>query len=436
MILDKKQRSSTGEKRWVTGDLFGIDIPADAESLISAGPEFLTAAFRACGTIDADNRVSQISSSKEFVGGGTGKKLLLSIQYQVPESRLPEQLFIKFSRNFDNELWDRGRFQMISEVNFAVLSRSPDFPVAVPACLFADIESTSGTGLLVTECINYGTEGVERLYPKCMDYTMPDPLGHYRAILRGLARLSGAHRSGRLPAEFNTRFPHNRGQAMAMLSIPATEEKLVQRARRMFDFIERYPKLFPDSVRSPALREQFIGDIPDVLAAEDRMKDVLYGNPDLIAFAHWNANIDNCWFWRDAGDVLHAGFMDWANAGQISLAQSVSGAISGAECFIWDHHLDDLLRTFINEYAASGGGQLSLDELRLHCLLIVVISGVAYAMGAPVAIEREIENIAMLESYQDERFRIHENARIQLHMMTKTLNVWQAWKLGDVVRTL
>lgn len=436
MVLDKQPQASTCERRWVRGDIFGLDIPADAESLISAGPDFLTAAFRAAGAIGADNRVTQISSSKEFVGGGTGKKLLLSISYQLPEPGLPEQLFIKFSRNFDNELWDRGRFQMISEVNFAVLSRSPDFPVAVPACLFADIESKSGTGLLVTECINYGVDGVERLYPKCMDYTMPDPLGHYREILKGLARLSGAHRSGRLSADFDTRFPHNREQAMAMLSIPATEEKLVQRACRMFDFIERYPKLFPDSIRSPALREQFIADIPDVLAAEDRMKEILYGNPDLIAFAHWNANIDNCWFWRDAGEELHAGFMDWANAGQISLAQSVSGAISGAECFIWDHHLDDLLLTFINEYAACGGKPLSLDELRLHCLLIVVISGVAYAMGAPVAIEREIENIAMLQSYQDESFRIHENARIQLHMMTKTLNVWETWKLGDVVRAL
>jgi len=75
--------------------------------------------------------------------------------------------------------------------------------------------------------------------------------------------------------------------------------------------------------------------------------------------------------------------MDWANAGQISVAQSVSGAISGAEPFIWNEHLDELLTVFIQEYAAQGGPRLSLDELRLHNLLIVAISGVAYAMGAP-----------------------------------------------------
>jgi hypothetical protein len=204
----------------------------------------------------------------------------------------------------------------------------------------------------------------------------------------------------------------------------------------MFDFIERYPKLFPENVRAPELREQFIRDIPDVVAAEDRIRAVLYGNPEFIAFAHWNANIDNCWFWRDLGGVLQCGFMDWANAGQISVAQSVSGAISGAEPSVWNEHLDELLTVFIEEYAAQGGPRLSLDELRLHNLLIVAVSGVAYAMGAPIALERDIEQIDAVESYQDDCFRKHENARILLHMMTKTLNVWQRRRLGDVVRGL
>jgi hypothetical protein len=173
-----------------------------------------------------------------------------------------------------------------------------------------------------------------------------------------------------------------------------------------------------------------------LVAAEERIREILYGNPELIAFAHWNANIDNCWFWRDAEGILQCGFMDWANAGQISVAQSVSGAISGAEPFIWNEHLDELLTVFIEEYAAQGGPRLSLDELRLHNLLIVAVSGVAYSMGAPIAIERDIEDIDAVESYQHDCFREHENARIQLHMMTKMLNVWQTRRLGDVVRKL
>jgi hypothetical protein len=436
LIFDKSEHATSVDKRWVAGEIFGLEIPADAATLIAGGTHFLTRAFHASGALAADNRVSRIVKAEEFRGGGTGKKLLLTLAYEAPRPGLSEQLFVKFSRNFDNELWDRARFIMISEANFAVLSRSPDFPVAVPACLFADVDSQSGTGLIITECISYGRNGVEQLYPKCMDYTVPEPLEHYQAILKGLARLSGAHRGGRLSPEFDKQFPYNRKQASAVFAIRTPTAKLIQRADRMFDFVARYPNLFPENVRAPAFREQFIRDIPDVVAAESRIRDVLYGNPALIAFAHWNANIDNCWFWRDAKGVLQCGFMDWANAGPISVAQSVSGAISGAEPFIWNQHLDELLTVFIEEYAAQGGPRLSLDELRLHNLLIVAVSGVAYSMAAPIAIERDIKNIDAVASYRDDCFREHENARIQLHMMTKMLNVWQTWKLGEVVREL
>jgi hypothetical protein len=433
VIFGKNEQTASVHKRWVAGEIFGLEIPADAETLLSSGTDFLTRAFHASGALGAGNRVSRIVEAEELFGGGTGKKLLLTLAYESPAPNVPEQLFIKFSRNFDNELWDRGRFMMISEANFAVLSRSPDFPVTVPACLFADIEPESGTGLIISERINYGRDGVEALYPKCMDYTVPAPVEHYKAILRGLARLSGAHRGGRLSPNFDKKFPYQREQASAMFTVHTPEEKLIQRADRMFDFIGRYPKLFPDNVHAPAFREQFIRDIPDVVAAQGRIGEILYGNS---AFAHWNANIDNCWFWRDAKGTLQCGFMDWANAGQISVAQSVSGAISGAEPSVWNEHLDELLTVYIEEFAAQGGPRLSLDELRLHSLLIVVVGGVAYSMNAPIAIERDIKDIDTVESYRDDRFREHENARIQLHMMTKMLNVWQTRKLGDVVRGL
>jgi hypothetical protein len=435
-LIFEKSEPAAADKRWVAGEIFGLEIPADAATLVAGGADFLTRAFHASGALAAGNRVARIVEAQEFLGGGTGKKLLLTVAYELPEPHLHAQLFIKFSRNFDNELWDRARFMMISEANFAVLSRSRDFPVTVPACLFADVEPQSGTGLIITECITYGRNGVEALYPKCMDYTVPEPVEHYKAILRGLARLSGAHRSGRLSPDFDRKFPYDGRRAAAVFAIRVPEEKLIQYANRMFDFIERYPRLFPENVRRAQLREQFIRDIPAVIAAGTRITAALYGNPEFVAFAHWNANIDNCWFWRDAAGELQCGFMDWANAGQISVAQSVSGAISGAEPFIWNGHLDELLTEYIEEYAAHGGPRLSLEDLRLHNLLIVAVSGVGHSMRAPIAIEREIADIGALEGYQDALFRVHENARIQLHMMTKMLNVWQTRKLGDVVRSL
>src|SRR3546814_1480861 len=116
-------------------------------------------------------------------------------------------------------LWDRARFLMNSEANFAVLSRSPGFPVAVPTCLFADVESRSGTGLIISECIPYGRNGVEPLYPKCMDYQVPEQVSHYKAILRGLAKLSGTHRAGRLAPDFGRKFPYDRERSSAVFAL-------------------------------------------------------------------------------------------------------------------------------------------------------------------------------------------------------------------------
>jgi hypothetical protein len=433
--LTSNGQAASASERWAPGEIFGLHLPGDAEALLSDGTGFLTQAFRASGALSADNSVSRIVGWKEFEGGGTGKKLVLTVAYETPGPGLPDELFVKFSRNFDNELWDSGRFQMLSEVRFAVLSRSPDFPVPVPAMLFADVDPVSHTGLIVTECITYGRNGVEPLYLKCMDYAMPDQVGHYKAILRGLARLSGAHRAGRLPPDFDREFPYDRERASAEYSVPAPEAKIMQWATRLFAFIDRYPQLFPDNVRTTELRDQVLKDIPDVIAASDRIAEVLLGNPDYIAFAHWNANIDNCWFRPGPDGLVECGFLDWANAGQLSVARSITGAMSGAEAFVWDEHLDELLTVFIEEYAACGGPLLSLDELRLHILLIAAF-GVTNSMGAPIAVAREVEDISALESSRDSRLTEHENARIQLHMATRMLNLWQTRKLGDVVRAL
>jgi hypothetical protein len=420
--------------RWVTGKCFGIPIPAEPEALMSAGSHFLTQAFRASAALAPENSVKSILGSQEFSAGGTGRKLLVTVEYEFPEPGLPDRLFIKFSRNFNNELWDRARSSMTSEVDFALLSRSPSFPVRVPFTLFADIDCESFTGLIISECISYGENGVERCYPKCMDYSLPDPLAHYDAIVRGLASLSGAHREGKLGREFELKFPYIRDSASSFYGSQVSAAKVAQRADRMFDFIDSYPNLFPNNVRTTSFRRQFERDIPDVLAASDRITEVLHGNPDFIAFAHWNANIDNCWFWREPDGLLNCGFLDWANAAQLNVAQSIAGSVGGAEQFIWDEHLDELLRAFIDKYSL-GGPRLDLDETRLHVLLSIA-SRLPYAMGAPIALSREIDDISALESREDRRLAEHENARIQLHLTTTLLNVWETRALGDVVRAL
>ena len=117
------------------------------------------------------------------------------------------ELFVKFSRDFDDPVRDRGRTQMESEVKFASLSLAPGFPIVVPRTLFADYHRATGTGILISQRIAFGTNGIEPQYHKCLDYEMPRPADHYRALLTSLARLAGAHRSGRLPTDLTDEFP-------------------------------------------------------------------------------------------------------------------------------------------------------------------------------------------------------------------------------------
>jgi hypothetical protein len=418
--------------RWVTGDIFGVRVPADLEALLDGGTAFLTEAFRTAGSLGPTARVADIVGAHPFTGGGTGTKATLEVIYEGDDADLPEHLFVKFSRNFADDLQDRGRSMMVSEARFAVLARH-GFPVPVPRFCFADVEASSGTGLLVTARIPYGSDGVEPIHPKCLDHLLDDPTDHYAAILRGQARMAGAHIAGHLSPEFDLHFPYDPGLAGATVGALAPVETLERWAHRMFDFVDRHPQLFEGDLVD---RARLLHDIPRVHDRRDRIVDALAGVPGPVGFSHWNANIDNCWFERDDAGGLVAGFIDWANAGPATAAQAVLGALSGAPATLWREGLDDLLVVYADGLAEMGAPQPDIDQLRLQLLLLHATSSLGFAMGAPIAIAREIADIDALVGPRDEQFLVHENARIQLHMMTNLLVNWEAFNLGDLVASL
>ncbi|MBV8804831.1 MAG: hypothetical protein JO042_07285, partial [Sinobacteraceae bacterium] len=162
----------------------GLPVPADATALRAQAETFLTDAFRAGGALGADNRVVEITRFSEWPGGSTGRKLLLSVAYEKADPGLHTDLFVKFSRDLTDPIRDRARYQMESEVRFALLSRRAGFPIAVPTCLFADFHRESGTGILITQRVPFGTGAIEPHYEKCLDTEMPEPLEHYKAVTR------------------------------------------------------------------------------------------------------------------------------------------------------------------------------------------------------------------------------------------------------------
>ena len=332
--------------RWVTGDQSGLSFPADPATFRDAGVPFLTNAFR--------TPVSEITRCEDVTGGSTGRKMLLDVEYPDPQCGLHRELFVKFSRDFDDPVRDRGKVQMESEVKFASLSLAPGFPIVVPRTLFADYHRATGTGILISERIPFGTNGIEPQYHKCLDYEMPRPADHYRALLTAIARLAGAHRSGRLPAHLTDEFPVDLRAAAVGEPPPLTPDRLHRRVTRLAEFADAYPGLLPDNVRSPGFLDRLAIEAPQVLQNEAAIWHRLAEATDYIALSHWNANVDNAWFWTGADGVLCCGLMDWGCVSQLNVAMAIWGAMSAAEIDMWDDHFDEFLELFCNEVVVVG----------------------------------------------------------------------------------
>jgi hypothetical protein len=408
----------------VRGDATGLLIPAHAEALRAGGEVLLTEAFRAFGSLSPDNSISRITRFEPCPGGSTGKKFFLSVEYERPEPNLHLELFVKFSRDFSDARRDVGRREMEFEVRFAAISRLPGFPILVPAAYFADYHHESGSGILITQRIAFGEGGIEPHHLKCFDHELDDPLPYYRVILTALARLAAAHKAGRLAPDIAERFPFDPA-ATGSDPILYNDEELRAVLAQCADFAARGPQLLPAEVRSPEFTAKLEREASRIREHEATILRFLRGNPDFITLCHWNAHIDNAWFWRDATGELHCGLMDWGRVNQITIGAALWGCLSGAHHDIWEHHLDNLLALFVREYHEHGGPLIAVDELQLHLKLHVASMGVARVLAFPSHILFRVPQAFSASGPHDPIILACDPARNSLHVYTVFLKLWR-----------
>lgn len=420
------------------GDATGIEAPAHGDALREMGADWLTEAFRAFGSLGADNKVARIISLDPCPGGSTGAKFFMGLEYARPGRALQTELFVKFSRDFADARRDnQGRWEMASEARFAPLSRLPGFPISVPTAWFADYHSASGTGLIITDRIRYGDAGIEPHRRKCFDHeSFADPLPYYRQVVTALARLSASHKSGRLAPDIDARFPFNPLTDSAD-PIRYTEAQLRAELGRCFDFTARAPRLMPAEVRSAEFEALLEADALLIFEHEATIQRFLQSDPRMIALCHWNSHIDNCWFWTDAGG-LHCGLTDWGRVGQITFGSALWGGLSAAHHDIWDQHLEELLALFVAEYTGNGGPHITVAELLFHLRLHVAAMGVARVLAFPETILFRLPECVEAEGPLDPMFLPVERdpARNTLHIYTVFLKFWRRYDVGGAVREL
>jgi hypothetical protein len=415
---------------WVRGDATGLAIPAHAAALERAGPAFLTAAFHAFGSLPADNRVAAITRQEAFAGGNSGHKLILDVEYARADPGLAAQLFVKFSRDFADGFRDRRRHELESEVRLARLSRHPQFPVHVPHAYFADFHGESGTGLLITERIAFGQGGVEPLKRKCMDHELADPVACYRATVTALAKLAAAQKSGRLSPEVDQLFPFDAEAAAAENPIPWDEPALRERVARYGDFASRCARLLPAELAAPQFVARLEADAVRFLRSEAAVRRFLHADPDFVALCHWNTNIDNAWFWRDAAGELQCGLLDWGLVRQMNVATALWGGLCGAPLELWDAHLDELLSLFAATLAAHGGPRLDPAELRLRVDLATAMLGLALMMDVPGLVLARLPQVAEAAGPRDPILLQDHVAQGFLHVFTAFLHLWRTHDFG------
>lgn len=426
---------SEAEPALVPGEATGLPFPTSIAAFEADAAGFLTRAFHAQGVLGRDNRVTEVTRIEAFAGGGMGPKLKLDVAYERDEPGLHRKLFAKFPRAFDDPL--RAIFAPVvePEVRLYRLSGSASFPVRVPRLYFGDYHGETASSLLVTERIDYGTDGIEPCHDKALDYRLADALPYYRALSCAGARLAGQHRAGALGPGADAAFPFDPDAIDRFAAIPYDAAQLDEKLEVLRRFASEAPGLFPAPLRDPAFLAEFSKAAPLALDKEAAVRARLNHASDFIALCHWNLNLDNAWFAADASG-LEVGLLDWGATAQMNLAQSFFGMLCAAELPFIDRHRDDLLALWADEYRKAGGPGITATALREHYRLAVAVLGIAWMIDAPSLIMAQVPEWRLLEDRFDARLEGDFLARAQRQLLMVFLHEWRTLDLGGALAAL
>jgi hypothetical protein len=340
------------------GDHYGLPFPIDLDGLRKAGPDFLTAAFRASGVMSADNHVTDIVALEKLDIRGASENGLLTLAYARHEPDLHTDLFVKFPPTDVHHKYGLLRLSD-GEITIGRLSRERQLPVTVSQYYFGDYSAYTGNYILITGRVPFGVNPVEPAYRKGYDHDVPHIEEHYEVLTRNLARLVGAHKRGELGLDVEEIFPFAKA---ARDFDPILDAE--QRLEKLIDFIGRIaPRLFKPEVTTPTFLKQWREDVLFGLDHKDQVLAYLLSDADYTGLCHINLNVDNAWFWRDGSGQLQAGLLDWGGVGQASLAQAISGMMMMPQPEKHIALVDRVIDVFLEECAAQGCPAIDRAEL-------------------------------------------------------------------------
>jgi hypothetical protein len=108
----------------------------------------------------------------------------------------------------------------------------------------------------------------------------------------------------------------------------------------------------------------------------------------------------------------------------MNVAMAIWGAMCSAETTLWDHHLDELLTCFADEYHRCGGPVVDVALLTRHVRLYASVMGMTWLLDVPAYVRSQVPDATAATTRFSPGVADVESVRCRLQMMTNVLNLW------------
>lgn len=397
--------------RRAPGMIYGLEFPWSEELLKEFGPKWLTDAFRAAGTLDKNNKVTQVIMEKriKITAGNNAGKFLFEVKYAKNLQHLHTKLFAKVpfmmtpatkTDRLSSSVYKQP--MDLCEINTYRLFEAA-LPMKTPKYYYADISNETSNFILITERIPYAEISsrkpqlqpfeIEGPYDKCKDFQLRAAAKEYYVLLMQMTgRIAGVHKAGRFGSEeavgINLTKPPAGPENPAAFGFnplgcsgeaPESYRRKLDTAVKFFG--ETAKVVFPPYAPEEAFQDKFTKTLLTWNAYQGEIEYFKVLSPDYVALGHNNLNVDNAYFWRDEQGRLDCGVIDWGGFGVLNLGHKIYWILN---CSDFEHiqaNLEAYLEAFVAAYHEYGGPLLDVKLVRLH-IFLTAIANLSQMIGA------------------------------------------------------
>lgn len=368
------------------GDHFKLRFPHTEAQLLDEdqfGSLWLTRAFRLAGTLAENNAVCQIVGAKSFSGGGAAVKVILSVQYLVPDDTLHTELFVKLPLDPSHKNRELC-IQLAMEGKECLFNRffGDCLPFRIPKFYFADLSMKTTNWILITEKLPFRSRweqcepfAIEPPLLKGMDWARPDMPDKYLALFRKVAMMVAWAHSGKLGPQLKDFFPSPKPNFQVCQTLPASAIEGFW--PQVVQFVLTHAKvLFPADIANAKYLHELKQQVVAVVSAGDAINRFVTADMNLWGYAHLNPSIDNAFFWRDAEGLQDCGLLDWGGADSTFLLNCFvggGGALQVASADIRVPYTDLFVKEFCSSLEKFGGPILDADGTCLRVALLDMV---------------------------------------------------------------